>query len=298
MAVTVMQQEIVPMASSLALSADDSLTVFPLMEEHEAKALAFLAARPLHTVFMASLIRDNGIISPLNRGTFYGCSDPEGQLEGIALIGHAILIETASEKALQEFARLAQQCPNAYLIRGEQDKIERFWQYYSEYKCQPHLICRELLLGQQTPATDFEAVPGLRLAAPDDLEQVMAINDAMAIMECGISPFERDPEGFRQRTMRRIELGRIWVWTEQERMIFKSDVLAVTPEAIYLEGVAVNAQERGKGYGLRCLSQLSRNLLAQTESLCLVVNEQAKGARAFYRKAGYRVCGFYDTIYL
>ena len=35
------------------------------------------------------LIRDNGIVSSLNRGTFYGCRDLNGNLEGVALVGHA-----------------------------------------------------------------------------------------------------------------------------------------------------------------------------------------------------------------
>src|SRR3982751_3556297 len=36
------------------------------------EVLAFLAERPIHTVFMSGLIRDNGLISFANRGTFYG----------------------------------------------------------------------------------------------------------------------------------------------------------------------------------------------------------------------------------
>ncbi len=41
----------------------------PLRETEKSEALSFLAQRPLHTVYMASLIRDNGVESPLNRGT-------------------------------------------------------------------------------------------------------------------------------------------------------------------------------------------------------------------------------------
>ncbi len=41
----------------------------PLGRAESREALAFLDARPLHTVILASLIRDNGVESPLNRGT-------------------------------------------------------------------------------------------------------------------------------------------------------------------------------------------------------------------------------------
>src|SRR5687768_9820315 len=92
-----------------------SLTLQTLTGEHTAEVLAFLAERPLHTVIMASFIRDNGLVSPLNRGTFHACRNTEGRLEGVALIGHAILIEVHTDEALAAFARLAQECTRAHL---------------------------------------------------------------------------------------------------------------------------------------------------------------------------------------
>ena len=109
---------------------------------------------------------------------------------------------------------------------------------------------------------------------------------------------EKDPIGFRQRVAQRIKLGRIWVWIEQGKLIFKADVQSETPEQIYLEGIYTHPEERGKGYGSRCLSQLSRTLLANAGSLCVLVNEQNPKAQLFYRKAGYAMRGYYDTIYL
>src|ERR1051326_3152111 len=43
-----------------------------LNRRDEAEVIEFLSARPLHTVFMMGLIRDNGLLSPKNRGSFYG----------------------------------------------------------------------------------------------------------------------------------------------------------------------------------------------------------------------------------
>jgi predicted GNAT family acetyltransferase len=126
----------------------------------------------------------------------------------------------------------------------------------------------------------------------------MPVNAEMIADECGINPLERDPVGFRVRLLRRIEQGRVWVWVRDGVLMFKTDVLADTQAAAYLEGVWVHPQERGRGYGLRCLSQLSRMLLTRTETVCLVVNETAAAAQAFYRKAGYKTTARYDTIYL
>lgn len=264
----------------------------------EAEVTSFLAQRPVHTVFMASLIRDNGLVSPLNRGSFHACRDRQQRLEGVALIGHATLIEARSEGALAAFARVAQDCSLAHLVRGEQEKVEYFWSRYSATGATPRLVCRELLLEQRVPPLLRRYVRGLRVATPSDIDQIMEVNAAMAFEESGVNPMERDPDGFRRRTARRVGLGRYWVWTKRGRLVFKADVIAETPEAAYLEGIYVAPSERGKGYGLSCLSQLGRTLLARTGAVCLTVNEQVRNTLGFYSKAGYRLSSYYDTIYL
>ncbi len=269
-----------------------------LAGEHRQEVLEFLAARPLHTVVMASFIRDNGLVSPLNRGTFYGCYNEEGLLEGVALIGHTTLVEARTEAALEAFARIAQECSSAHVILGEREKIEQFWSYYAEAGQSPRLICRELLFEQKWPVQVREAVPGLRLATPEDLDLVAPVQAQMAFEESGVNPLERDPEGFRRRCARRIEQGRVWVWVEDGRLVFKADVVAETPEVNYLEGVWVSPEERGKGYGLRCVAQLSRTLLTKTGAVSLLVNERNREAAALYTRAGYKQRGCYDTIFL
>lgn len=275
-----------------------SLTTGKLAAGHETEVLAFLAKRPLHTVFMAGLILENGLSNPLNRGDFYACRDAAGHLEGIALIGHATLIEAHSNAALEAFAHLAQNNPRAHLIRGEQEMIERFFDYYTPDGYSSRLVCREQLLEQQQPVTAHEAIKDLRRATLGDIEQVMAVNAAMIYEECSVNPLQTDLAGFRQRTARRIEQGRIWVWIDDGRLIFKTDIMSDTPAVIYLEGVYVNPEERGKGYGLRCFSQLCRNLLQRTKAICLLVNEQNRAALNFYQQAGYTLRGYYDTVYL
>ena len=275
-----------------------SLSVRPLTNEEQAEVLAFLAERPLHTVVMAGHIRDNGLESSFNRGSFYACRNDEGELEGVALLGHATLTETRSEAALAAFARLAQTCPEAHMIMGEQEKAERFWRYYARAGQEPRRVCSELLLEQRWPVEAFEPVPHLRLATLADLQEVMLVQGEMAFAESGINPLEVDLSGFSQRCARRIEQERAWVWTQEGRLIFKADIIAETPEAIYLEGIYVNPRERGRGLGARCISQLAQNLLQRTNALCILVNEQSTSARAFFERMGYKLRSRYDTIFL
>ncbi|MGB7926352.1 MAG: GNAT family N-acetyltransferase [Pyrinomonadaceae bacterium] len=276
----------------------DSLTVELLGDEHEAEVLDFLGARPLHTVVMAGFIRDNGLESPFNRGAFYGCRNRRGQLEGVALIGHVILVEARTVSALKAFARQAQGCTRAHMTMGEQERVACFWSYYAEGGLPPRRLCRELLFEQRWLAESHAPAPGLRPATLYDLPLVMPAHASMAHAESGVDPLEVDPSGFRLRLARRIEQGRVWVWIENASLIFKADVISDTPEVNYLEGVYVNPAERGKGYGLRCMTQLSRTLLARTKSLCLLVNEENQDALSLFYRAGYKLRSYYDTIFL
>ncbi|HJQ68262.1 MAG TPA: GNAT family N-acetyltransferase [Blastocatellia bacterium] len=276
----------------------NQVTVSPLTDDQKAEVLDFLSARPLHTVFLAGFIRDNGMVSPLNRGAFYAARNGEGRLEGVGLIGHATLIESRSDAALEAFAHFARACPSAHMILGEKKKVSSFWRHYANAGETPRMVCRELLMETRRPARGFKQVPGLRVATLDDIDCVMKVNAEMAFSESGVNPLERDPAGFRARVARRIEQGRVWLWSDRGRLIFKAEVMSETDEVVYLEGVYVDPRERGTDQGLRCFSQLCETLMARGVSVCLLVNEKNRKARAFYRKAGYGLRSRYDTIFL
>ena len=285
-------------AYAWASVAEQAGTVRPLTGEQTDDVLAFLSARPLHTVCMVGFIRDNGLESPLNRGKFYGYVNAREELEGVALIGHITLIETRTDDAMRAFARLAQDCQDTFMVMGEQERIAEFWHHYSSDGRKMRRVCRELLFEQRWPLAIHDSVAGLRQATLADLDLVVPVHAQMAEDESGINPLSTDPEGFRERAARRIMKGRVWVLVEQGRLIFKADIVSDTLDCIYLEGVWVNADARGQGHGLRCLGQLETTLLKRTRAICLLVNEQNKKAQALYRKAGYRLRGSYDSIFI
>ena len=277
---------------------NSSLAVVPLDDGHRDEVLAFLNQRPTHTFMMAGLIRDNGLESPLNRGTFYACRDPHGTLAGVSLIGEITMIEAHTNAALKTLAQRTQGVPNIYMIIGEQDQTRHFWNYYAEDGQEMRLFCRELLFELRYPVEVHRPVPELHPATLDELELLMAVHAEMALAESGVNPLEVDPEGFRRRCARRIELGRTWAYMKDGRLIFKADVISETPQITYLEGVYVSPEERGRGYGVRCLSQLSQHLLPRSQSICVLVNERNQAAQALYRKARYKPDGIYDTVFL
>ena len=280
------------------LAEPEAMTTHLLSEKERDEALEFLNRHPSRTFGLVGFILNNGMESPLNRGSFYGCRDEQGTMIGVALIGHATLFETASELAIEAFARIAQSCSNINMLWGERERIESFWNYYGDRGQQLRHSCRELLLEQASSLEALEDVPGLRRATLDDLDVIVPVHALTAFEESGIDPLVADPEGFRQRCARRIEQGRTWAWIEDGKVIFKAECQTETPEIVYLEGVWVEPEERGKRLGLRCMTKLARVLLERTKKICLLVNEENEVARKFYDRAGYRLAGRYDTIFL
>ena len=277
---------------------DVTLTVTELVEAETNEVLAFLSERPVHTVCMIGMIRDNGLDSEHNRGTFYGCRNSEGRLEGVALIGHATLIETRTRGAIQELALTAQIHNRLHMIMAEQDKVEAFWNHYADDGQPMRLACRELLFELRDALETQTKVEGLRLATIDDLHLIAPVHAAMAEAESGINPLEKDREGFLKRCARRINKNRVWVVIDDERLVFKADVQADTPDVIYLEGVYVCPEERGSGFSRRCFIQLNQMLLKRTRSICVLANEENEKAHAFYRMCGFKRISNYDTIFL
>ena len=285
-------------AVSPSLSANHRLMTERLTHESQSEVLRFLAERPLHTAVMSGFIRDNGLESELNRGCFYGYRNKAAALEGVSLIGHATFIEARSDNAMLEFGRLARGFPNAHMIMGEHEMIKRFWKYYSSGGQAARRLCQQTLFELRQSRTEFHSVSRLRTANLDDLSTVMAVHATLAFEESGVNPLQIDPEGFRMRYQRRIEQDRVWVWIENGELIFKAEVISDTPDVIYLEGIYVAPNQRGKGYGSRCVLQLSHHLLRRSKSISVLVNQEGRRAQNFFNNLGFLSRGLYDTIFL
>ena len=293
-----LQTSTAPKINECELPAIQSVSVARLKSNEAAEVLQFLSQRPIHTIAMVGLINDNGIVSPFNRGTFYGCRDLNGQLEGVALVGHATLMETVSDRALAALAQVARECPNTHMIMAEKDRIADFWSHYEETGRRQRLACREWLFELSWPIEARERVDELRRATADELELVMPVQAELAYAESGVNPLEVDPHGFRERCLRRIEQGRTWVVVENGLLVFKADVISKTPEVNYLEGIWLREDRRNNNLGTRFMSELMRRLLENTKSVCLLVNESNEWAQGFYRKCGFHFRATYETIFL
>ena len=286
-------------STPIPAAAGPSIDVQLLDEADVEEALQFLNIRPVHTVVMASFIRDNGIVSDLNRGSFYGYRNNEGNLEGVALLGHSTLIEARSEDAMFAFAKKAKTDRIAInLIMSEHEDALKFWLYYAGTS-KPRLSCTELLFEMGFPmlVRNRDCSWDVRNARLEEIEQIAEAHAEVAFIETGSDPLARDRDGFLRRVARRIEMGRTFVVVEDGKLLFKADIVAEADGIIYLEGVYVAPECRGEGVGSNCLSKLTLMLLERSERVCMLSNIRFEDAHRCFRKAGYNITGRCTTLF-
>lgn len=278
--------------------APDMSRVCELKTENTCEVLAFLSVRPVHTVIMSSFIKDNGIESELNRGVYYGYRGRKGELEGVALIGHSTLVEARSDEALRALAFTARNAETPlHLIMSSGDVAERFWNYMTDGLKAPKLTCTEALFEIAFPFAVRGTHHKLEKATMDWLIPVAEAQAEVAFIECGVNPMQKDREGFLKRVARRIEQGRVFVVTDGDKLVFKADIIAETDQTIYLEGIYVSPEYRGKDVGSDCLAALSLELLSRVENICMLSNVEFKPAHRSFLKAGYRNTDHCTTIF-
>ncbi|PYS70782.1 MAG: hypothetical protein DMF69_12445 [Acidobacteria bacterium] len=264
----------------------------------ETEVLNFLGRRPAHSAYLSGLIHANGLESPLNRGDFYAYRDGKNRIKGVALIGHAVTFEVTSNRAARALGLVSSKHFNSILVRGESKRLRAFWAPYGDLRRVANKKCREHLLELKVPFATEDLDCCLRPATADELDQVVAMNLDLIAAERGTDQLPLDRAGFEDRLLQRIKSEQVWVWVSEGKVIFKAEIITRTPEVIYLEGVFVDQDARGKGNGIRSMRQLGRSLLKDTKSICLFVNESNVAALGLYAKAGYQTLGQYETIYL
>jgi GNAT superfamily N-acetyltransferase len=271
-----------------------------LTEANKQEVLNFLAKRPVHTVVMSSFIQDNGMEGAANRGKFYGYRNSRtAKLEGVALIGHTTLVESRSKNSLASFALAARLSETPiHIVMSDGKSVETFWEIYAAAGQKPRVTCTELLFELSFPFLKQQCAWEVRPAKAVELEQIAEAHAEVAFAESGVDPMIRDREGFLKRCLNRIEKGRTFVVFENGKLVFKADIVAETADVIYLEGIYVAPEFRGRNVASQCLAKLGSELLNRVEHICLLSNVELKGAHRSFLKAGFRNTDSSTTIFV
>ena len=181
------------------------------------------------------------------------------------------------------------------MIIGEEAAVNDLWAAARSVMPEP----REDRPGQPVYASEEppqDGSSGLRAATIEDLDLLLPACAATHYEELGVDPLERDPDGFRRRTVSQIQEGRSWLWTEDGTILFKAEASAWTPSAVQLQQVWVDPSVRRQGNATRGIGDLCRLLLERTPSVCLFVRPENAPAIRLYEKIGMRRAGTYRSL--
>lgn len=277
-----------------------AVAIRELREDDRDAVLYLLKQDPVHSVLLAGKVEANGLCHPANRGRFFGYFY-DGRLKGVALLGHNILIfseKSFEADAIKSFALKAIEIKaSGHLILGPQAQVEAFWKHLEQLGRQTRLVNEQLWCVCTQPAQSLKLLQ-LQQANFRELDIVSEAQAEMALEESGIDPRVTDPEGFRQRVSDRISKGYTWVKIQDGKIIFKVELICVTPDTVYIEGVWTHPDYRGQGIALDCLTELTHRLLRQKMALCLMVRSEEKAALRLYEKVGFVFTENYQARFL
>jgi RimJ/RimL family protein N-acetyltransferase len=247
-----------------------------LVEPTREQMLEFCARDPVERVFLEDVARRGA-------GRFVAVAGGDGTLAALCHLGANLV--PSGEGCAAFAAAAAPEGPR--MLIGEARAVKELWDAARGVLPPP----REDRPGQPVYAITEPPAPaesGLRAATPDDVELLVPACAAAHELELGIDPLDRDPEGFRWRTLAQIEEGRSWIWAEDGVIRFKAEASAWTPAAVQIQQVWVDPAARGRGDATRGLRDLCRLLLGSVPTVTLFVRRENAAAIALYDAVGMR----------
>jgi ribosomal protein S18 acetylase RimI-like enzyme len=292
-----------PDARAVILAPVRTGRLYQLGPEHRDIAFAFAAHRPALCTFIAGWIQEGGLVeSPrVPRGWLLAEFDPDGAVEGLAYISDTGIVMPAlgSPEGLADVAAIGRRHPNAVrVLVGAREQVAGIWAHMARRGAMARQIRDQAgYLVHRDHFTDLGPLD-LEIATPDHLDQLVQASADMAREEAQDDPQGRNPGLFRERIRERMLRGRDLIHLEGGRLLFKSNVAAISRASGQVEGIYTLPHARRRGLGTRGTSAVTRWVLSQAEQAFLLVNEDNTPARRLYERLGYREVMKSRTIFV
>ena len=222
-----------------------------------------------------------------------------GCLVSLCYVGANMVPVEAVHPAISAFAhRAGRQGRRCSSIAGPADAVGELWRQLAPFWDQP----REVRVRQPLLAIAREplvpADTAVRLVRPAELGILLPASVAMFTEEVGVSPIGADGgAAYRARVGELVAAGRSLARIEDNQVVFKAEIGAVTPQACQVQGVWVPPALRNRGHGSRGMAAVvgfARRRLAPV--VTLYVNDFNAPAKAVYRRVGFAEAGTFMSV--
>ncbi|MFT4188181.1 MAG: GNAT family N-acetyltransferase [Aeromicrobium sp.] len=223
-----------------------------------------------------------------------------GRLEAVCHVGANIVPCEAGPEAVDAFAEVIGTSPvRPASIAGPEDAVTRLWSRLEPRWGAP----RSLRVGQPFLVLDraSEVAPDLRVrrVVMDEIDVLYPACVRMFTEEVGVHPEVSHASMYRARIAQLITHGWAFAIVEDDRVLFKAELGAVTDRACQVQGVWVDPEFRGQGLsvpGMAGVVNLLRDQVAPAVNL--YVNSYNDRALRVYARVGFRRHTTFATVLL
>jgi GNAT superfamily N-acetyltransferase len=260
----------------------------PLTPEELPQALSYLAAAPLQNLILIGFLKSDGRCDDNTVFSFW----KDGVHKGVGLLGSAAVWAGGAEvaRALGEKARESG-ISQLNTVVGLTNEVETFLDASEDNRSRKTETHSLYALRRGELSVPPPGPVSLRRARPEEGEELFRIHSDLFYELVGRRLPE--PETSKERMLRRIESGKIWIACELDRIVFKADLATETTEIVLIEAVWTDPALRGQGIGEKALSALCAHLLDTYPMLVLSLVNDHSHLERFYKRIGFKYHGDY-----
>jgi uncharacterized protein len=220
------------------------------------------------------------------------------RFDGLCFSGANLVPLRGDRAALRSFADRARRhgrtCSSlvgrAELVLPLWDDLASHWAPAREVRADQPLM---VLAGP--PAVEPD--PYVRAVRPAELDRYLPAAVAMFTEEVGVDPRLGDGGvGYRARVAELVAAGRAFARFENDEVVFKAEIGALSGQVGQIQGVWVHPERRGHGLGTAGTAAVAERLAAMGRLSSLYVNGFNQVARAAYTRIGFTQIGSFATI--
>lgn len=272
-----------------------------LGEEDRDAVLAFCAASPAATVFVAARLLDGSLRG--RTGSLLGRRDESGRIDSLVWASANIvplgLDPTSAGAYADRLRRWRHRCAS---ILGPSDQVALLWSRLADDWGSPRAIRRHQPLLTTTTPPSALGVPvsrDVRPARRSEVDLVLPAAEHMFTAEIGYPPYVGSARAYRHSLLALVEEGRTYVVVEDGKVVFKADVGSVALDCAQVQGVWLSPELRGRGRAVPYMAAVVEQVMNDhAREVSLYVNDFNAPALATYFRCGFTEVGSYTTVLL
>jgi uncharacterized protein len=261
---------------------------------------ALLERDPVTNVFVDYRVRMTGLDPRWLGGEMWGYVE-DGELVSLCHAAANLVPVSATPKALEVFStRALSRGRTCSSIVGPEQQVDEFWQAVEPWWGPARLVrgAQPFMTIVGPPAVQPD--PAVRRVRPEEFDLLYPACVDMFTEEVGVSPEAGGGrELYQTRVRQLISKGLAYARIEDDEVLFKAEIGAVTPHACQIQGVWVPPSRRGQGLsvpGMAAVAALAMRDVAPV--VTLYVNAHNASARRCYEHVGFtQTCRFTTILF-